>query len=193
MIGSTENMAKRLRMVLPARWFADDTPVLDGLLTGFASTAAWSASLLDAVRLQARIGTATGSFLDIAATDFFGSRVARRSGQSDIAFRATMLREMFRPRATRQALGADVQDVTGRSPDIFEPNRPADTGAWNGMCGYGAAGHWGSLGMPNQLLLTAYRPLPGSPGWGEVSDIDILAAAAGAAPIATTIWTRIES
>lgn len=193
MIGDTADMLRRLRMVLPARWFADDTPVLDGLLTGFASTAAWAYSLLDGARQQARISSATGAFLDVAATDFFGSRIVRRTDQSDIGFRSTILREMFRPRATRQALGASVQDATGRVPDIFEPNRPADTGAWDGPCGYGIAGRWGSLAMPNQLLLTVYRPLPGAPGSGGVSDFDILAAAASAAPIATTVWTRIVS
>jgi len=193
MIGDTADMLRRLRMVLPARWFADDAPVLDGVLTGFAATAAWAYSLLDSVRQQARISTATGAFLDIAATDFFGSRIVRRAGQSDAALRATMLREMFRPRATRQALAAGVQDATGRLPDIFEPSRPADTGAWNGACGYGTVGRWGSLAMPNQVLLTAYRPLPGSPTWGTVSDFDILATAAAAAPIATIVWTRIES
>ncbi len=190
MIGSTEDMLRRLRMVLPTRWFADDTPVLDGLLTGLGSAAAWAYGLLDGVRQQARIGTASGAFLDIAAADFFGPRVIRQSGQSDQSLRATMLREMFRPRATRAALADSLLDVTGRLPDIFEPSRAADTGAWNGPCGYGVAGRWGSLNMPNQLLLTAFRPQPNQ---GLVSDFDILAAAAGVAPIAATVWTRIES
>lgn len=190
MIGTTADMVRRLRMVLPARWFADDTPVLDGLLTGLGSTAAWAYGLLDGVRQQARIGTASGAFLDIAAADFLGTRVIRRAGQSDQSFRAIMLREMFRPRATRSALADSVQDATGRRPDIFEPNRPADTGAWNGLGGYGVVGRWGSLNMPNQLLLTAFRPQPNQ---GLVSDFDILVAAAASAPIATTIWIRIES
>lgn len=190
MTGTTGDMVRRLRMVLPTRWFADDTPVLDGLLTGLGSTAAWAYGLLDGVRQQARIGTASGVFLDTAAADFFGPRVIRRSGQSDPSFRMTMLREMFRPRATRAALADSLHDVTGRVPDIFEPSRAADTAVWNGPCGYCQAGRWGSINMPSQLLVTAYRPQPNE---GLVSDFDILAAAAGVAPVAVTVWVRIES
>lgn len=193
MIGSIDDMIRRLKMVLPARWFADNTPILDGVLTGLGSTSTWAYELLGAVRQQARIATASGTFLDIAAADFFGSRVVRGAGQSDQTFRVAILREIFRPRATREALSEGVQDATGRLPDIFEPSRPADTGIWNHFGGYGVAGRWGSLRMPNQILLVAYRPFPGAPEAAELSDFDILSAAADVAPIATTVWVRIES
>ena len=38
--GSIADMLGRLKAVLPTRWFADETPVLDGVLSGFAATAA---------------------------------------------------------------------------------------------------------------------------------------------------------
>jgi len=59
-------MLSRLKAVLPSRWFPDTTPVLDGMLTGLASASAASYGLLTGVRLAARIGTATGGFLDIS-------------------------------------------------------------------------------------------------------------------------------
>lgn len=192
MIGNADDMVRRLRMVLPARWFADTTPILDGVLTGLGATSAWAYGLLKGVRQQARIATASGKFLDIAATDFFGSRVARGAGQSDSGFRAAILREIFRPRATREALSRSLEDPTRRPPDIFEPARPADTAIWNTVGAYCVAGRWGSLQMPNQILISAYRRFPGAPG-AELSDFEILAAAADVAPIATTVWTRIES
>ena len=34
--GGIADFVSRLKLVLPARWFADTTPVLDALLTGFA-------------------------------------------------------------------------------------------------------------------------------------------------------------
>src|ERR1700757_1351252 len=68
----------RLKMVLPARWFADSSPILDALLTGIASSWVSVFSLLDGVGAQARIATANGIFLDIAAQDYFGEQLPRR-------------------------------------------------------------------------------------------------------------------
>jgi hypothetical protein len=69
MTGDTNDMLARLKMVLPARWFADATPILDAVLTGLAN--AWSQlyGLLATVKLQTRLATASGVFLDIAAKD----------------------------------------------------------------------------------------------------------------------------
>src|ERR1700759_724547 len=83
MIGDQQDMAARLRTVLPTHWFPDVAPVLDGLLNGLAT--GWSSiyNLRQYVKAQTRIGTASDIWLDIVALDFFGSRVARRVNQSD--------------------------------------------------------------------------------------------------------------
>jgi len=191
MTGDQADMLARLKAVLPTRWFADSTPILDGVLSGLAATASWAYSFLATVRQQTRLNTARDAFLDIAAQDFFGSRIARIPGQTDAAFRITILREMFRPRATRSALVAGIVDLTGRQPTLFEPARPADTGAWNGRLAYGVAGRWGSLLLPNQVFVTAYRPTGPNPDGETVADTDIYAAVAGLVPVASTAWTRI--
>ena len=193
MTGDPTDMLSRLKAALPTQWFADSTPILDALLSGFAMTASWAYALLTTVRLQTRLSTAGAAFLDIAAQDFFGGRVMRSPNQSDATFRITILREMFRPRATRAALTAGIADLTGRAPDIFEPFRPADTGAWNGRTGYGVAGRWGSLALPNQLFVTAYRPTGPNADGETVADADIYAAVAGLLPASCTAWTRITS
>ena len=212
------DVVARLKAVLPLRWFGDQTPVLDGLLTGLADTWCWLASLLDYTRAQTRIASISDLFLDTAARDFFGSRVLRRAGQGDDAFRARVQREMRRERATRAALGAVLQDLTGRAPVIFEPARPADTGAWGMALGWGCAGGWGSLSLPFQCLVTARRAqgsgiatvagwgIPAG-GWGsgllqyadlamlqgQVTDDDIRAAIVDTMPAATIAWTRIAN
>lgn len=211
MIGDVPDMVGRLRSVLPTRWFADVAPLRDGLLGGLGT--AWSAvhGLILAVRGQARIATASGSILDLAAFDFFGSALLRRNGESDASLQARVKLEMLRPRATRGALSLALSDLTGRAPSIFEPARPADTGGYTvGGTGYGVAGGWGNLGLPFQVFVTAYRPRGGGiasvAGYGtggelaygsldmvlsDVSDADIAAVTAANLPVATTAWLAI--
>ena len=222
MIGDQSDILGRLRSVLPARWFPDGAPVLDALLGGLAS--GWSSvyQQLQYVRAQTRIATATDIWLDVVAQDYFGSRLTRRAGQVDPVFRATIQRELFRERGTRAAIVSVVQDLTGRPPQIFEPARPGDTGGYassaggGGGAGYGCAGGWGSLTLPFQCFVTAYRPISAGiamiSGWSsnggaygqgaieyasltmvqaQVTDADIYNAVAGVLPVTTIGWTRI--
>ena len=216
--GAPADMLGRLKAVLPTRWFADETPVLDAVLSGFAASASALYAFLAGVRLQARVATASGAFLDMIAADFFGTRLQRRFGQGDNPWRTRILAEMRRDRATRAALVSVLTDVTGRAPAVFEPARPADTGAWNQVNGYGVAGGWGSLLLPYQVFVTAYRPVgvgiatvagwgSGAGGYGagaieyagaamlagQVTDADIAAAAAGVMPAASIAWLRITN
>ncbi len=164
MTGDQHDMLARLRAVLPTRWFPDNAPVLDGLLSGLASGWSWAYQLLQFVKAQTRIATATDVWLDIIATDFFGDRLARRSGQDDETFRRRIQLELFRERGTRGAIVAVLRDLTGRGPLVFEPARSTDTGGYaslsgsGGGVGYGSAGGWGSLVLPFQCFITAHRP-----------------------------------
>ena len=218
MVGDLADMVTRLRAVLPARWFPDAAPVLDAMLSGVA--AVWSAAYaqLQYVRAQSRIATASGSFLDMVATDFFGTLLRRQVGQDDDGLRRAIGLEMLCERATRPALQGMLDDLTGRAPVIFEPARAADTRAWGAACGWGVAGGWGSLAMPFQCLVTAFRPQGGgvsvvagwgipAGGWGggaieyasasmvggQVSDEAIASAVAGIMPAATIAWLRISN
>jgi hypothetical protein len=226
MTGDQADMLRRLKAVLPHGWFADETPALDALLGGLASVAAGLHALLRYVRMQTRIATAAGIFLDLIAQDFFGPQLIRSVGQSDNAFRANISADLLRERGTRNAVINVLTDLTGRMPVVFEPSRPADTGAWGIAAAYGTnstpsaggAGGWGSLMLPFQCFVTAYRPQGqgvasvtgwGQPagGWGggiieyaslsllqgQILDADINAAIAGVMPVSSIAWTQISN
>jgi len=222
MTGDQKDMVQRLKAVLPSRWFSDVSPILDGLLSGLSSGWAWLYGLVLFAQAQTRIGTASGIWLDMIAEDYFGARLRRRSGQTDDGFRHRIQVELLRERGTRAAITSVLQDLTGRTPVIFEPARTTDTGGYGnqagagGNLGYGTAGAWGSLAMPFQVFVTAYRPqsagISSVTGWGsgaggygrgaleyrsldmiagQVTDADIFAAVSDVLPVTATAWTQI--
>ena len=213
MIGDSFDILARLKAVLPANWFPDQTPVLDAVLTGIAT--AWTSlyALLTEVQLQSRIATATGSFLDGASQDFFGQGLLRRLLEPDVAFRGRIASELVRQHATRDALNSAVVDLTGVLPVLFEPSRPADTGGYAtpGLA-YGTAGAFGSMNLPFQVFVTVTRQPSdgiaiiagyGTPGplaranlslvTGQITDLDIYAAIASVMPTGSIAWTHITN
>lgn len=217
--GDQSDILQRLKASLP-RWFGDSTPILDALLQGLAWAGSFVYSLISYARLQTRIKTATDGWLDMIAADFFGSFLSRAANQSDASFRARIIINLFRERATRGGVIKVLQDLTGRTPLIFEPQRPLDTGAYSAPnSGYGMAGGYGSLLLPCQAFVTAFRPtgtgIPLVAGYGistggygvasraelasmdmiqgAVTDADIYAAIDSVKPAGTTLWTRISS
>lgn len=224
MTGDQADFQSRLKAVLPLRWFADETPVLDSVLGGLGAAWAWLYSLLQYVKAQTRIGTATDVWLDVIAVDYFANSLSRMAGESDNSLRARIENELLRERATRSAVDLALTQLTGRAPTIFEPARPTDTGGYGslsgngGGVGYNSCGGWGSLSLPFQCFVTAYRPtgggIAGVAGWGaaagaygtgiieyasldmvnaQVTDADIFAAVAGVMPVATIAWTQIDN
>jgi hypothetical protein len=205
-------MAARTRAILPAGWFADDAPVLGGLLQGIGTGWACIYSLMQFVILQTRIGTATGIFLDMSSTDFFGDKLPRAALEQDNYFRARIQNELLRPRATRSAVVLGLTELTGRAPLIFEPGLTSDTGGYTtGGVGYNVGGGWGNLALPFQVFVTAYRPqasgIPLLAGYGtggvpvygalsmeppQMSDADIFSAIPPLMPAATIAWTRLS-
>src|SRR5580698_3442021 len=152
--GDANDMLGRIKSLLPARWFPDSTPVLDALLSG----AAWALSLIYGLiqyaQLQTRIATATDGFLDLISFDFFGTNLPRRAQEADTPFRARILATLLREKVTRNGMIAALVNLTGRTPFIFEPARPADTGAYSvSTSGYGVAGGYGSLMLPAQFFI----------------------------------------
>ncbi len=227
MIGDAKDMLARFKAVLPARWFADDSPVLDAMLVGLAKGWTWSYGLLDYVRAQTRIATATDVWLDIIAQDFFGTRIHRRQSEIDDVLRRRIKHELIRDRCTRAAVISVLTDLTGREPRVFEPARSTDTGGYGGGnsgggLGFGITGSWGSLALPFQCFVTAFRPHgngiafvggwanagtpSGAGGYGlgaleyaslamaqqQVSDTDIAQAIASVMPVSTIAWTSIR-
>jgi hypothetical protein len=229
MTGDIDDIMARLKAVLPSRWFADETPTLDGILAGLAAGWAWVFSLFTYAAAQTRIATATDVWLDVIARDFFGNRVLRRPTELDDAFKLRIQKALWRDRATRNALSSALTDLTGRTPKIFEPAHAADTGGYGSLTQVGAgsawglAGGWGSLTMPFQCFVIAYRPASsgiasvagwgnGQPGCGagaygvgaieyatlsmvqgQITDADIYQTIADVMPVAALAWTRISN
>ena len=217
--GTTADMLARIKSALPANWFSDASPNLDIVLTGLAS--AWSLlyGLVQSVRLQARIITASGIFLDIAAQDYFGSKLARRAGEADTAFSARIRANLLAPRATRSALAAAVLRLTGREARIFEPTDPRDTGGYDtNTLGYNVAGGYGSMALPYQFFVTVYRPdatpisnaggyntgpggyntaplfyIDNSENTGALNDAEIYATIADVLPVNAIAWTKLSN
>ncbi|WP_265636915.1 hypothetical protein [Acidiphilium sp. PA] len=216
--GSSADMLGRLKAVLPVRWFGDATPVLDAVLGGIA--AAWSTlySLIGFAALQTRIATANGPFLDIAAQDYFGTALTRRAGETDAAFGARIRSNLLAPRATRDALITALVVETGRVPVVFEPFNTGDTGGYSSnTLGYNTRGGYGSVILPYQCFVTAYRPVVTASGnnggynygpggyatapmaWsdlvddpGLITDAEIYAAIVGVLPANGVAWTRLS-
>lgn len=219
--GDRSDIASRLTQLIPHGWFANGlSSMRDALLQGLASSFAFAFSLLAYVRQQTRISTATDGFLDMIAGDFFGSSLVRTLNQTDASFRARIIINIFRERGTRKGLSLVLTQLTGRAPVIFEPARPADTGGYGGgMVGYGVAGGYGSLALPMQAFVTAYRPagsgIPSVAGYGisttgyatpsqgeyaalsmvqtHVTDADIYAAIDSVRPAGYVVWARVSN
>lgn len=220
MTGDQPDVLKRLKAVLPP-WFGSLTPVLDGVLTGFAYTGSFLYSLYAYAKKQTRILTSTEGWLDMVAGDFFGTSLLRAQGQTDASFLARIRANLLREKGTRNAIIRVLYDLTGRTPIVFESERPLDTGAWNNSSNLalGLTGAYGSLIMPFEALIKAFRPLgsgiPYVNGYGQpaggyniasrseyasladiqgaITDADIYAAVNSVRPVATTMWTSIQS
>ena len=205
-------MARRTRASLPAGWFSDATIVLQALLEGPGTAWASIYNLLQVCIAQCRIVTASGVFLDVIGVDYFGSALPRRVDENDNLFRERVLKEILRPRATRNAIALALTQLTARSPNIFEPARTADTGGYTyGGLGYATAGGWGNLNLPYQFFVTVFRPagvgIASFAGYGtggipvyaslsmqpnRVSDANLLGAIPPLLPAGITAWARIS-
>lgn len=217
-IGDQNDIFSRLQQLLPPSWFGSAPIIVNAILQGYASALAFAYSLYAYAKLQTRILTATDGWLDLISADFFGTSLPRNPGQSDASFLARIRVNLFGLKATRQAVANALVNLTGRTPQLFEPMRPADTGAYGLALGYGSAGGYGSMSLPYQAFVIAFRPTgAGIPyvsgyanpasgygvGYGEyasismmqtiVTDADIYATIAAVIPFGVTAWAAIEN
>lgn len=157
--GDIDDIENRLRAVFP-NWFADPSaaPYSSAVFRGFANGIAYAYSAVQFARLQIRLSTATGGWLDLLAWDFFRTGYLRRTAEPDASFRSRLLKEVFRRRVTRAAILAMLLDLTGRPGTIIELNNTSDIGSWDGPAlGYDVYGGWGST-VNNSLIIIAQRP-----------------------------------
>ena len=167
MVGDLQDIVYRLRSVLPKRWFADNSPILAALLQGIATPWVWFYSVISYAIEQTRVLTATDSWLDLIAWDYFGRSLSRKPSELDFSFRGRIQAALQREAATRSAIAEALEQVVGSEPLIFEPARCSDTGCYGTMgpemnlntgLAYAAAGGWGSLALPMQFFITTHRP-----------------------------------
>ena len=169
--GNEVDMVSRMRAVIPGAWFpitatdttASTTPILDGLLAGLGCGWSYCYYLAVFVRQQTRLGTASGSFLDMICSDYFGNFIKRKSSELDDTFRTRITANLLIPRATRQAVIETLISLLNCMPSVFEPRRAADTGGYGGTSlasaggggGYGTPAFvLGSMNMPYQYMIT---------------------------------------
>lgn len=172
MTGDQNDIVSRLLAVLPKRWFPDSSPNLIAILSCIAVPWAWLYDLIVYVIAQTRLKTASDGWLDLIALDYFGRALKRRLGEKDASYRARIQAALLQKAATRSAVSAGLEALTGLKPQIFEPLNCMDTGGYavfenssgnpsQGMA-YGQVGGWGNLNLPLQVFITATRaPLPG--------------------------------
>jgi hypothetical protein len=219
--GDAQDCSSRVIATIPTRWFADSNPIRDAVINGAAYALALIYSILQYAKNQTRIATATDGFVDLISYDFFGSNLPRRTGEMDDPFRQRILSTLLREKATRKGMILALQTLTGRTPVVFEPARPADCIGYNApSAGYSSgAGRYGSLKLPYQCFVTAFRPttsgIPVVGGYnaaraaytrasynkysnlsqvvGFVTDADIYAAISATKPEGTICWTSIQN
>ena len=169
MTGDLSDLTARLWAVLPKRWFAEQSPNLDALLNSIAVPWVWLYDLIMYVISQTRLATATDEWLDLVAADYFGDELNRKINEADFSYRSRIKVALMRESATRSAVAAGLESLTGFPPVIFEPGNCGDTGSYGGFTGmlqmpstgmaYGQIGGWGSLQHPLQFFVTAARPV----------------------------------
>lgn len=171
MTGDQDDMLQRLQRWMPGGWFPPDPGTrIFALLSGLASVLASIWSLLAYVALQTRLATATDGFIDLASRDFFGSDLPRLLGETDASYSLRVREEVLRDRLTRNAIDAQLFEITGQHPIITEMQRPADIGA----LGYTFAMGYGLLGSRSDKFSVFITTVParnfGIPnvaGWGS--------------------------
>jgi hypothetical protein len=191
MRGDLSDFVFRLSAVLPGRWFAEQSPILNSLLTSIATPWVWLHGFITYVILQTRLATATCTWLDLIAIDYFGNAFGRKTAESDFSYRSRIQAALLREAATRSAVEIGLASLTGTPPIIFEPANCMDTGSYGvasqnsvmlgtGMA-YSEAGGWGSLQLPLQFFVTVARPV--TPGVGLLAGYGTSNGAYGAGAI----------
>jgi hypothetical protein len=168
MTGDLNDVVARLWSALPKRWFSEQSPNLNAVLTCIATPWVWLYDLILYVRLQTRLDTATENWLDLIGHDYLGGKIQRKPGEVDFVYRTRIQNALLQGAATRAAVSSGIEKLVGVKPNIFEPENCMDTGSYGALNGYppltaaglayGKIGGWGSLDLPLQFFISTVRP-----------------------------------
>src|SRR5690349_11921995 len=136
---TADQYAQRLAAVFPPGWAAPDALLPGGnvrmALEALGAELSFLGGALSYALAATRLQTAQGNALDLLALDYFGATapyaLPRGAGELDPAYRARLTAAMLPAGATRSAMAAALQALTGYPPRLIEFWRPADTGAYD--------------------------------------------------------------
>jgi hypothetical protein len=135
----------RLLRLFPTGWLPDVAPRQTAILQAPAMALSMVYAMLSFVKAQQRVSTASGSFLDLAAADYFGDNLPRLQYEMDPAYAARIEYNLTAPRGTRDGMAKMLDQLTGNAPIIFQPNRAADCICMASLDTPGIAGSGGPL------------------------------------------------
>lgn len=173
-VGDAGNIHGRLRKYLPPSWFGGrgDSPLVGSVMAGVAAILVNTFSLIAFAKLQARIATSTGGWLDLSAYSFLGSTLPRFHLEIDDSYRPRVMKEIFRERNTRPS-GIDLlTELTGQVPFVYEGWYAPANGGWRTPAfAWGSRGRLGSRGQPSRVIFETTIPqtygVPNRGGWGS--------------------------
>jgi hypothetical protein len=216
-LGGSDDIVRRVKLLLPKGWWNDVAPIRDAIIGGVADVATWSYGLVAYAKKQTRVAWATDIWLDIISKDYFRYTLPRRVNEHDDAFRLRIQKELIRERVTRKGMIDALTDLTGNIPVIFEPWNTGDTGAWDeGHFAWDISGGWGDTILPAQSFVNVVPPGAGismAPGWdvaamgwdiagmwgdmnmisGTVTDQDIYNTINLTRPTGAIVWTQLSA
>jgi hypothetical protein len=180
------DFAGRLLRLLPGGWFPAVAPRLLAVLRAPALMFSLIYGMVIFAKAQQRVASASGAFLDLAAQDYFGRTFPRLEYELDAPYAARIRYNLTAPRGTYGGMTSMLEQLTGNSPVIFQPNNVVQTGGWatesNPAAGGGVfafydeagesgAGLWGSMALPCQIFITIEAPLTGYYSFAELGGV----------------------
>ncbi len=184
--GDQNDFTARLLRLLPTGWFPAAAPRLNAVLQGAAAAFAAAFTMLNFVKAQTRVPTASGAFLDLISQGYFAGALPRLQYETDPAYAERIQYNLTAPRGTRDGMVQMLTQLTGNTPTIFQPNavhdgfclasisapQAAGTGGqlvqasayqapYGGFGAPAAPACWGSLLMPCQVMIIVAPPVTG--------------------------------
>lgn len=150
-----EDIKKRLYSYFPHSWFRENNTNINIILEGMAVVAYWIYTFQEAARKELRIKTAANGILDLISQDFYDGYIERNSGESDEDFKLRILSNLLREKATRPAMEAAIEYVTGYKPLIIEPGFGYPDNAFTYDLSAYDIGIYGD-NLPYQCFITVY-------------------------------------